>query len=295
MSGDSFVGREPLESTGAAPRQIVRSAEQVQLELPLAGPATRMLAYLADLVVILLLELMLLVLVFFLAAASPLLTGYLDELRESAGGLASGDPTEVGGFLVVFVALFVLLQLVAEWGYFLVCEMTTGGRSLGKALLRLRVVVDGGGRITFRASLVRNLLRLVDILPSSYLVGLIAMVVSPEGKRLGDVAAGTVVVRLDAAPPARPVVSLSGPDSAEFPFDRRQLSALGPAERALVRQTLRRLDDLAPDQAERALERACAVITARLGGDEVPPRRRRAYLEALWQLAERRPRPAQGS
>lgn len=275
------------EANGDGPRQVVRSAEQVHLELPVAGPATRILAYAIDYLAILLLQIALFVLVLLVASVSWL-EGWSERLREQAADLSSGDPAVVGGVFALFAAIFILFQLVAEWGYFVVCEMTTGGRSVGKAAMRLRVVGDGGSALTLRASLARNLLRLVDVLPSSYLVGLIAMLVSSEGKRLGDVVAGTVVIRLDDAPPAAPIVVNPDADPAEFRFDRSLLDRIGEGERALLRQTLRRLDELEPEQVEQALDRACQVLCAKLEHPEVPARRRRAFLEALWQAGHPR-------
>lgn len=276
-------GPPGLEATGDGPRQVVRSAEQVHLELPVAGPGTRILSYAIDYLVIALLQLALIVLVLLVAATSATLQGWIDGLGDRAADLASGDPALVGLQLSVFMAIFIVFQLVAEWGYFVVSEMTTGGRSLGKAVLGLRVVGDGGAALTLRASLARNLLRLVDVLPSSYLVGLVAMLVSPEGKRLGDVVAGTVVIRLDSAPLAAPIVVDPDADPAEFRFDRSQLGRIRESERALLRQTLRRLDELDPERAEQALERATLVLCDRLEHPPVPVRRRRAFLEALWQ------------
>src|SRR5439155_10322840 len=118
---------------------------------------------------------------------------------------ARKHPESVEGLLLSFFGLFLVIQLVIEWGYFVFCEMTSGGRSLGKALVGLRVVRDGGFPISLRESLVRNLLRLVDVLPWYYTVGLVSIVLSRDGKRLGDLAAGTIVVRLDRPEPAPPL------------------------------------------------------------------------------------------
>ena len=286
MSQDPRVGGSQRELFSGGPRQIVRSAEQVHLELPLAGPTSRILAYAIDFLVILVLQVGLLMLVIFVAAAIPFMSEWLSNLGDRSADLASADPEKAGAVVVLFLALFMLFQLVAEWGYFVLCEMATGGRSLGKAVVGLRVVSDGGGALTLRASLARNLLRIADVLPSSYLAGLVTMIVSPEGKRLGDIVAGTVVIRLDAAPVVKPVRPTQNLDPAEFRFDRSDLEKLGPGERTLLRQTLRRLDDLTPDRAEEALDRACAVFCERLAQEAIPASRRRAFLESLWAASE---------
>jgi uncharacterized membrane protein SpoIIM required for sporulation/uncharacterized RDD family membrane protein YckC len=96
----------------------------------------------------------------------------------------------VGLGVVIFVG-FVLM-----WGYFVFYEGLRDGQTPGKRRMGIRVVHDGGFPVTVRAAAVRNLMRLVDIQPAgSWGVGGLAMMLHPQTKRLGDMAAGTVVVR----------------------------------------------------------------------------------------------------
>jgi uncharacterized RDD family membrane protein YckC len=81
------------------------------------------------------------------------------------------------------------------WGYFMVSEAVWSGQTPGKRVLRLRVVDLRGGPVAVSQSLIRNLVRIVDFLPAYYLVGAIAIFVTRRNQRLGDLAAGTVVVR----------------------------------------------------------------------------------------------------
>jgi uncharacterized RDD family membrane protein YckC len=81
------------------------------------------------------------------------------------------------------------------WGYFIVSEAVWSGQTLGKRVLRLRAVDVRGGPIGVGQALIRNLVRIVDFLPAYYLTGAIAIFVSQRNQRLGDLAAGTVVVR----------------------------------------------------------------------------------------------------
>lgn len=263
-------------------RQLLHSPEQVALHLPLAGPTSRMLAYAIDLFVIVVVEISALVL---LLASAPLAEWFGRKVDELQGELAGGTPAE-GSALLTLLAAFVLVQFVVEWGYFLFFELAMGGRSLGKRALGLRVLRDGGRPVGLRESLVRNALRLADMLPANYLVGLVSMVVSPEGKRLGDIAAGTVVVRLDrvARPPELPEVD----EASGFRFDHAHLARFGSPERALLRQTLRRLDEFAPDAAAQALELAVETLRARLGYGPVEPGERKAFLRALWRVSRER-------
>jgi len=268
------------DSIDDGPRQVVRSPEQVVLHFPVAGPTSRMLAYSIDLIGIYLLE----VFVFVgLLLASPLANWLIQQLGTVASEAKKATPqnaAESAALLYLF-AFFLLVQIVIEWGYFAIWELSSGGRSLGKLALNLRVVCDGGAPITPRESLIRNLLRVVDILPVNYLVGLVAMVASAEGKRLGDLAASTVVVRIDRPAPALPLVDEGGPAATAFRFDRSQIALLGRAERALLRQTLRRLETLPPETAAAAVSRAVDVLRARIGYSPVAPSERVAFLRAM--------------
>ncbi|MEN8184250.1 MAG: RDD family protein [Myxococcota bacterium] len=274
------------ESSPAQPRQVVRSAEQVHLDLPVAGPTSRMLAYLID---ALLLVIWMGLLFVLLALLTPLLFSFLEPLRQAVDELGqgqAGEPSSLAVVLVIAVAL--VFFLVSELSYFVFWEAVTGGRSPGKAALGLRVVRDGGRPLDFPSSLLRNLLRVVDYLPVNYLTGFIAMLVSPEGKRLGDLAAGTLVVRLDRPAAADPLHLDEDPRDGTFRFERGQVSRVGRTERALLRRTLRRVDVLAPERADAALDRAVEVLRVRIGyPEEVIPAERKTFLRALLRASSR--------
>jgi uncharacterized RDD family membrane protein YckC len=273
----------PDETTGEGPRQVVRSPEQVALHFPVAGPTSRILAYAIDVALIWCLEALVLV---ALLLATPLAGWAAERLRAAFGDDLGAPEAELGAF-IAFVIFFVLVQLVLEVGYFVLLETTTGGRSLGKRILGLRVMRDGGLPIGLRESLVRNLLRTADSLPANYVVGLVTMLLSREGKRLGDIAAGTVVVRLDRPAAAQPIAA-EPEDAASFRFDRAQIASLGTEGRALARQTLRRIDELPAEAAEAALERAVEALRVRLAYGEVDRSERRAFLQALLAASRRR-------
>lgn len=92
------------------------------------------------------------------------------------------------------IALFILLDFVTIWAYYIVFELVWNGQSPGKRLVKLRVIYTDGLPITLTGSLLRNLVRLIDFLPLFYGVGVIAMFVSKQSRRLGDFAGGTLVV-----------------------------------------------------------------------------------------------------
>jgi len=187
------------------------------LQLELAGLGSRMAAAIYDLITLVLL-LVIVSLAFSLAGG----------LKAALGGWA-------GAFLVI-------VSFVLFWGYFTLFEAFNGGRTPGKWRVGIRVVMDTGHPITLPASFIRNLIRLVDIQPlGTHLVGLLFVFFQPSHKRLGDIVAGTIVVRdrpedlALAAPPPAPVEQLdAGPP------------ILSDDEFRLLEQFVARLDELAP-------------------------------------------------
>jgi uncharacterized RDD family membrane protein YckC len=288
-----MMGSTPLaptvqhETTGGDLRQVVYSPEQVALHLPVTGPTTRMLAYGIDCLAILALEALI---VTILLLSTPLLERGAGMLQELLLEIDPAQPLalEQGSRAVILIlTVFLLLQFTGELAYFVGCEVISNGRSIGKAVVGLRVVRDGGLPITVEASLVRNLLRIVDMLPGTYVVGLTSIVVSSQGKRLGDIAAGTIVVRLDRPLPAAEITADAAISAAAYRFEHAQIARLGPNERALLRQTLRRVATLEPARAEAVLDAAVAALRQRIDYGPVARDERTAFLRALLQASQR--------
>lgn len=277
----------PSESTSSELRQVVHSPEQYRLELPLAGPTSRILAYSIDYALILILTALMIVLVFTLFPLAAQLDAVLQDFREAT---LSEDPNSIyeSNSFLIMLSFIVVVQLAVEWTYFIFFEMTMNGRSPGKAVVKLRVVRDGGHPLEFGQSVARNLLRTVDILPLYYIVGLVSMVISPEAKRLGDLAAGTVVIRLDRPARAASIELNFYGNTDIFRFDHGQVARVGPEELRLIRQTLRRLPELSEDHAALALERTVTALAERLDHEPIPPADRETFLHALLQVVERR-------
>ena len=151
----------------------VETPEHVSLGFELAAIGSRSAAAIADVMV-----------VGAALGAVSLLMMVLDVVTSSSWVLSLGT---TGALLAVFAI---------QWGYFFIAEGFFDGRTLGKKALGLRVIGEGGTPITVRASALRNLLRVVDFQPvGSSLVGLGLIALHPKAQRLGDILAGTVVVR----------------------------------------------------------------------------------------------------
>jgi uncharacterized RDD family membrane protein YckC len=202
-------------SAGVQETLRISTPEGVSLELPLAGLGSRFVALLVDF--------LLQCLAFGLLIVVLVVAG--------AGGYAAGA--------VVAVAIFALL-----FAYPVAFELGAGGRTPGKRWSSLRVVCDDGSPVTFRASALRNVLRLVDILPVFYLVATVAIFATRHNQRLGDLAAGTLVVREPraAALPEQGAAPLEAADPGELPA--WDVSGLREAELAALRRFLERRDTL---------------------------------------------------
>jgi len=92
-------------------------------------------------------------------------------------------------------ALISLVAVLIAWSYFVLLEWLWQGQTVGKRFSGLRVIREDGAPAGFVAILIRNLVRLVDFLPGFYGLGLMVIILSPRSQRLGDMAAGTYVVR----------------------------------------------------------------------------------------------------
>jgi uncharacterized RDD family membrane protein YckC len=142
-------------------------------------------------------------------------------------------------------AIYAVVAFLFFWGYDVAFEVLASGRTPGKRWNGLRVVRSGGQPIGFLASATRNLLRLIDWLPSFYLVGIISVFATAKNQRLGDIVAGTVVLRerrADVASPrgVAPVYAASAGASSPA-WD---VSAITAEELAAVRSFLERRGDI---------------------------------------------------
>ncbi|MCK3846250.1 RDD family protein [Pseudomonas sp. W15Feb34] len=129
------------------------------------------------------------------------------------------------------IGLGSLLLFLVSWWYMVLFEVLNQGCSPGKQVMGLRVVQDDGTPIGWSASLIRNLLRFVDMLPFGYFLGAISCLQHPHFKRLGDLAAGTLVVYREL-PLVRPRIPQAAALRLPFALElSEQRAILGFAER----------------------------------------------------------------
>lgn len=221
-------------------RITVRTPEGVDLELTLAGAGSRMAAAVID--------------------GIAQIAAVLVTLVVLAGlGAAVGEDAAL---LLLGVASLTITVIII--GYYVLFEVLAGGRTPGKMAMGIRVVSTEGGPVTLSGSMVRNLIRIVDFLPSFYGVGLVSVLVTRKNQRLGDLAARTVVVR-DRQPEVGDLVDLTVEPVAAARWD---VSAVTADEVALVRRYLSRRRSLTPDRREQIAGQIAAKLRPKVGGVE---------------------------
>lgn len=123
------------------------------------------------------------------------------------------------------MGLGAILMFLVTWWYMVLFEVLNQGRSPGKQIIGLRVVHDDGTPVGWSASLTRNLLRFADILPFGYTLGILSCLNSHRFKRLGDIAAGTLVIYRER-PAERPPLAPAEPLRAPFAMSLEEQRAL---------------------------------------------------------------------
>ncbi len=195
----------------------VTTPEGVELTLSLAGPLSRARAYMVD---------------FIIRIGLVLIASMILGLLGSMGW-----------------GLFFIFWFIIDWFYPVICEVFYRGASPGKRAMKIMVVRDNGTPVGWRDSLLRNLLRAVDTLPFMYLFGYVSMILNSQFKRLGDLAAGTIVVYQPTKALSQPVAHVDAMPSRFLLKLHEQQSVIDFAQRA---------PSITPERAEEI---------ARLAGD----------------------------
>lgn len=235
-----------MAESGTTETLRVETPESVAFDFELANVASRGLAVLID--------------------TSLLGLLLIAEAAVGAGVIYFASRSGVAEYRTLAIwtaAVTTALAFLTAWGYFVVGEVAGNGRTPGKRALGLRVVRDDGSRVGFADSIIRNALRIVDVLPGNYAVGIASVLVSASRKRLGDMAAGTVVVRESA-----PVVIELEPERS-------------PEAEALAREFLGRR---AGFSAQARLQVGTEVLRA-LGEEPFPGEDEAAVAERIARLA----------
>jgi uncharacterized RDD family membrane protein YckC len=168
------------------------------------------------------------------------------------------------GFGWVGTTIVLLLVFLVIWGYPVALETLWRGRTVGKFALGLRVVTKEGGQIGFRHAAIRAALGLVDFALSSGAVAVICVLVTSDNQRLGDMAAGTLVLRERTGLRQPKPTTFLAPAGLDGYTDSLDLARLGPAEYGVVRALLIRAPSLPPPVRARLAAQVAETVAARV-------------------------------
>ncbi len=268
-------------------RYLVETPERIDLEYDVASLGSRLIAAMID---TLILTVVGAIIMFFGTAGMAVALALVLKLA-NVDDLTLGFWALGAGLLMTFAVI---------WGYFVFFELVWQGQSPGKRRMGLRVIKDGGYPIGFVDSAIRNLIRLVDFLPMYYVVGAMVMFVDRRSRRLGDLAAGTLVVKerrelklesLELQRPAPLETSMSDKsdlsDQPDRPPPIPNLHRLTPADQTVLREYHQRRSTLTRPAAAGLAARLAGAFAARLECDlaDEPPE---SFLARLAEQSGRR-------
>lgn len=234
------IAREPLDTTTE-----IETPEHVRFRHHVAGPAKRALAYVIDAVV----------------RGSIVVVVYLLVV---VAGAASGD-----AFKQASTGLLLFILFLVEWGYYVFFETIWSGRTPGKRALNLRVVTEGGHPLRFSDILLRNLVRGADFLPPFSFLGTYAVALAVMGRdarfrRLGDLAAGTLVIVEDRHAVGAPLRLTPPPTASELKSIPQRVPLTGE-ELDAVELFLRRQGKLSAARENELAEMVAPTFARRIG------------------------------
>jgi uncharacterized RDD family membrane protein YckC len=268
-----------MEPSHTYERYQFETPEQIDVSYDIAGIGSRFIAALLDTIIISIAFLIVLIPGTF--GATFIIKLILSAFGHSSGGLE----------LWVLAGTGLLSFLVIAF-YYILFEAFWHGQTPGKRKLGVRVIREGGHPLNFSASMTRNLIRLIDFLPVYYVIGIVVIFVDPKSRRLGDLAAGTVVIKeqkdvkldtleIDARLPQ--TVAFENGDQPRLPI--RDAHRLDADDRRLLREYLQRRPTLPPDVASRIAGSLARAFALKLHHDlegELPER----FLLRLAQAVE---------
>jgi uncharacterized RDD family membrane protein YckC len=251
----------------------IETPEQIEVSLEVAGIGSRFVAQVVDWFIK---WGILLVIVILISIAAGML-----------GAALSSDKTISYLLAALATALFYAFLL----GFDIYFEVRHNGQTPGKKIAGIRVLREGGAPLDFRSACVRNLLGLADFLPSFYLLGAFLVMVSSRGQRLGDMAAGTIVVRERAMqPPTALHETIRKFASEEFHFTPDQLSACTANDRFILRSFFQRAEEMEEQAREQLILRLADTFLQKLAYQPASPieddRRAETFLASLYRDLE---------
>jgi uncharacterized RDD family membrane protein YckC len=224
----------------------IETPEQIEVSLEIAGIGSRFVAQVLD---------------WLIKWSIVLVAVLLVSIVAGMLGVVFSNTSLNYMLTALAVALFYAFLL----GFDIYFEVRHNGQTPGKKIAGIRALREGGSPLDFRSACVRNLLGMADFLPVFYLLGGLLVMISSRGQRLGDMAAGTIVIRERAVqPPLEVNGKIQELASDEFHFTTDQLSACSANDRFILRSFFQRAEEMDPRPREQLALRLTDVFLDKL-------------------------------
>jgi uncharacterized RDD family membrane protein YckC len=262
----------------------IDTPELVAIDMPVAGIGSRFVALLVDYLIWIA---VFIALIFLFALIHPSL-GRFNQLGAKWA-----------------TAIFILIPFLLHWGYFTLFEAFWNGRTPGKRVARIRVIKQSGRGIGLFESMTRNFLRIVDQIPLIYAVGVVSIFLTRQHQRLGDLAAGTLVIhdRESLAAPgaavstrtftagvfdqSRDQVQAASRRVTAFEIPANRVSGLGPQDLEVLEGFFARRLDFTMETRAVLAERIATGVRSKTGLEVPSGVSTETFLEEVaWQLRD---------
>ncbi|MBO0960593.1 RDD family protein [Neobacillus sp. MM2021_6] len=230
----------------------IKTPEYVSIQFQLAGLGSRAAAFIIDQVLLMIINILTIVVLYFVM-----------------DGMSSMPFFLVDNSIPLAIALIILF--IVNGGYFFVFEFFSGGRTLGKKLVGIRVLQENGHSITLLSSFIRNLIRIIDSLPTAYFLGIVMIFFHSKHKRLGDLVAGTIVVherkpkRKKRLSPIEKEIENRGLAMSNLTLDEWTLKSLGMKEWKLLSTYASRFHQIPLAERNQLTQQMAEILFPKIG------------------------------
>lgn len=233
-----------------------KTPEYVSLQFKLAGLGSRAVAFIVDQMILTVSTIVIILIVFQIMKGQLI---YFDDHND---------------YSFMPIAIAIILLFVLQWGYYFAYEYFSGGRTIGKKLMGIRVIQENGHSLTLLSSFNRNLIRMIDSLPVYYMLGMIFVFFHPKHKRLGDIVAGTIVVherrkkkQKKKASKFEKEIERRGLTQDDLIIEEWAMSALGNKEWNIMKAYSNRFLELPMSERSQITEEIARILLPKIGVD----------------------------
>ncbi|MFJ7726337.1 RDD family protein [Neobacillus sp. NPDC097160] len=230
----------------------IKTPEYVSIQFQLAGLGSRAAAFIIDQLLLSVFNILILIALYFVMDGMSSMPFFLTDS-------------------MLPVAITIIILFIVNGGYFFVFEFFSGGRTLGKKVVGIRVIQENGHSITLLSSFIRNLIRIIDSLPTAYFLGIVMIFFHSKHKRLGDLVAGTIVVherkqkRKKKLTPIEKEIENRGLSKDDLIIDEWTLKSVGMKEWELINTYVSRFHQVPLEERNQLTKQMAEILFPKLG------------------------------